>query len=72
MAEVRPIYLLELWDANICPNCGKEIPEGTRLGSGTKKDGGFCSLDCYCDYRAAHLTERHTERVALTKRHKNS
>jgi len=47
MAESIEAYLLELWDQNICPNCGKTIPQGTRVGSGRKSEGGFCSLDCY-------------------------
>jgi hypothetical protein len=58
-------YLLQLWDQNICPNCGKPIPEGTRVGSGRKSEGGFCSLDCYTSFyqlelaaRARRLSER--------------
>lgn len=51
-------YLLELWAKNICPWCGKTIPEGTRVGSGRKSDGGFCSLACYADYHALTLIDR--------------
>jgi len=51
-------YLLELWAKNICPWCGKFIPEGTRVGSGRKSEGGFCSLSCYADYHALELAER--------------
>ena len=47
MAESIEASLLELWDRNICPNCGKTIPQGTRVGSGRKREGGYCSLDCY-------------------------
>jgi hypothetical protein len=32
MAESIEASLLELWDRNICPNCGKTIPQGTREG----------------------------------------
>jgi hypothetical protein len=41
MAEPERNYLLELWDNNVCPNCGKKIPAGKRVGSGKKSDGGF-------------------------------
>jgi hypothetical protein len=51
-------YLLALWDKNVCPYCGKDIPEGTRVGSGRKAEGGFCSLDCYAHYYEMELSER--------------
>lgn len=51
-------YLLELWEQNLCPFCGNAIPEGTRVGSGRKSEGGFCSLRCYADYYALELAER--------------
>jgi len=51
-------YLLELWEQNVCPFCGNFIPEGTRVGSGRKSEGGFCSLRCYADYYALELAER--------------
>jgi len=72
MAESEQSYLLELWDKNICPNCCKKIPEGKRVGSGKKSDGGFCSLGCYVEYHEAELIERHVERMSLTQRHSNS
>jgi len=50
--------LLELWDRNLCPYCGKTIPEGARVGTGRKADGGFCSLDCYARYYECELSER--------------
>ena len=56
-------YLLELWDKNICPFCSNPIPEGKRIGSGRRSEGGFCSLDCYAKYHAAELMER-ASRVA--------
>ena len=40
MAESVEASLLELWDRDICPNCGKTIPQGTRVGSGRKSEGG--------------------------------
>jgi len=72
MAESEQNYLLELWDKGICPNCGRNIPEGKRVGSGRKSDGGFCSLDCYGEYHKAALTERHKKAIAAAKRHRNS
>jgi predicted nucleic acid-binding Zn ribbon protein len=51
-------HLLELWEKNICPYCGKAIPEGKRVGSGRKAEGGFCSLDCYTRYYEYELVER--------------
>jgi hypothetical protein len=51
-------YLLELWKQNVCPFCGNVIPEGTRVGSGRKSEGGFCSMRCYADYYALELAER--------------
>jgi len=58
MFENMEQYLLDLWGKNVCPNCGKDIPEGHRVGSGRKSDGGFCSLDCYARFYEAELTER--------------
>lgn len=51
-------HLLELWAKNICPFCGKSIPHGTRVGTGRKTDGGFCSLDCYTRYYQLELQGR--------------
>lgn len=51
-------YLLELWERNICPYCGQKIPDKTRVGSGQKIKGGFCSLDCYARYYELELSER--------------
>lgn len=51
-------YLLGLWAKNICPYCGKSIPEGTRVGTGRKSDGGFCSLNCYTRFYQLELQER--------------
>jgi hypothetical protein len=72
MAESEQNYLLELWARNICPNCGMNIPDGKRVGSGKKSEGGFCSLDCYGEYYKAELTERHRRAVAAAERHRKS
>lgn len=58
MAKSEQNHLLELWDKNICPYCGKHFPETQRVGSGQKTKGGFCSLDCYTRYYALELSER--------------
>ena len=60
-------YLLALWDADVCPYCGKDIPEGTRVGSGQKRDGGFCSLDCYTRYHELNLQDK-AQRISIAKR----
>jgi len=65
-------YLLDLWSKNICPWCGKKIPEGKRVGSGRKSQGGFCSLVCYGDYYALELQERAKKVAEIAKRHRHS
>jgi len=72
MARSEQDYLLELWEKNICPNCGKNIPQGTRVGSGKKSEGGFCSLDCYASYYKTELTQRAKRIAELAARHQNS
>jgi hypothetical protein len=58
MARSESAYLLDLWDRNIYPYCGKSIPEGTRVGTGKKVNGGFYSLDCYARYYEMDIKER--------------
>lgn len=65
-------YLLDLLLKNICPWCGKEIPEGTRVGSGRKDEGGFCSLACYANYYSLELQERARKVAETAKRHGHS
>jgi hypothetical protein len=68
VAVTEQAYLNELWAMNICPYCSKAIPEGTRVGSGRKSDGGFCSLDCYAKYHAAELAERARRAAGAVKK----
>lgn len=72
MAESEQSYLRELWDSNICPNCGQRIPEGTRVGSGKKSEGGFCRLSCYGEYYSIEIVERAKKVSALAERHRKS
>jgi len=61
-------HLLELWSKNICPWCGKEIEAFSRIGTGRKREGGFCSLDCYAKYYSVELQERAQRVSELVKR----
>jgi predicted nucleic acid-binding Zn ribbon protein len=72
MARSEQDYLLELWEKKVCPNCGNSIPEGKRVGSGKKSEGGFCSLDCFAGYYKAELMERAKRVAAMAQRHRNS
>lgn len=58
MAISEAAYLQTMWERNECPYCRRAIPEGKRVGTGQKKDGGFCSLDCYARYNAMKLAEK--------------
>jgi len=69
MAQSEPEYLRELARKNICPNCGKQIPEGKRHPYGA---GVFCSLDCVAEFNATELVERAKKINALVERHRNS
>ena len=40
MAESEQNYLLELWDKNICPTCGKKIPAGKRSEAAKRVTAG--------------------------------
>jgi hypothetical protein len=65
-------YLLELWERNICPNCGGAIAEGKRFGSGQKRKGGFCSLGCYARYYEFEIIQRARRLAELFRRHQGS
>jgi hypothetical protein len=69
MAKAEQEYLLELRGRNICPNCGKNIPEGTCVAYGA---GGFCSLDCVAEYNKQELLERAKRVSEIAERHRNS
>jgi hypothetical protein len=65
-------HLLHLLKKGICPWCGKNIPEGARVGTGRKGEGGFCSLRCYGNYHALELRERARRVSDIVKRHERS
>jgi hypothetical protein len=65
-------YLLELWERNICPFCGNHIPEGTRVGRGERRLGGFCSLDCLAKYYEHELADRAALLARVFRRHQDS
>jgi hypothetical protein len=65
-------YLLDLWSKNICPNCGKVIAAGGRVGSGRKSEGGFCSLTCYTEFYKMELFDRAEQLAKLVDRHRLS
>ena len=67
-AKSEDEYLLELWERNIFPTCGRSIPEGTRVGSGRRREGGFCSLDCYAKYRIGDVVDRARTTAALVEK----
>jgi hypothetical protein len=58
MAISEAEYLSGLWERNIDANCHGAVPEGKRVGSGRKPDGGFCSGRCYASYHALELAEK--------------
>lgn len=57
-AQTETELLLELWDSAVCPYCEKSIPAGSRVGTGKKKHGGFCSLKCYAAYYRKEILDR--------------
>ena len=69
--EPEEIYLLEYWERGVCPYCANAIPEGKRVGTGAKSEGGFCSLDCYARYCELELRERHKRSLDAARRGKH-
>ena len=72
MEKLEEEYLLELWERNICPFCGNLIPEGTRIGRGQKRLGGFCSLDCVTRYYELEFADRAALLASIFRRHQDS
>lgn len=72
MDKTEAEYLVDLWERNVCPYCGKDIPEGTRVGRGKKELGGFCSLDCVAQYYELEFIERARHLGRVYGRHQSS
>src|SRR5208283_3123294 len=61
LAENGESYLRRCLEQNICPVCRKPIAK--KIGSGQRKDGVFCALDCHGKWHQASLAQRHRYRV---------
>jgi len=61
MAENEESYLKQCREKELCPNCQKSL--ANKLGSGSFKEGVFCSLDCYTKWHEAALIRRHKARL---------
>jgi len=71
VATLEKDYLLELWDRNICTNCGADILIAAELSAATA-ERGLCSLDCYTKCYDPELAERAKRVAALAARHRDS
>jgi hypothetical protein len=65
MDKTEDAYLLELRNRNICPFCGKIIPEGAKVIRGK---GTFCSLDCVARYNEPEFTMRAQHLAEISRR----
>lgn len=65
MAVQEEAHLQKCLAANVCPVCSKSLK--TKVGSGKKKDGVFCSVACYGEWHAEMLKRRHFERLKMKK-----
>lgn len=65
MAEADKSYLNNCRDANRCPTC--QGPLTTRVGTGSFKDGVFCSLECQAKWHSPAMQLRHLERLRKAK-----
>lgn len=54
--EDEKSYLGSCLEKNICPTCQQPIIE--KFGSGQKRDGVFCSLDCVAKWRGTALARK--------------
>jgi hypothetical protein len=67
MAITEESFMLRCWELGICPHCAKTFTATVRVGSGDKKRGGFCSLNCYAIYYQLTLVERQARILAKTQ-----
>jgi hypothetical protein len=69
MDQSEEAYLLELWNSNICPFCGKIIPQRAKVVRGK---GAFCSLDCVARYYELEFTQKTRHLMKVSRRHQQS
>lgn len=67
MAIEEKAHLSKCLARNVCPTCLGALV--TRVGSGSLKDGVFCSTACYGNWHAEALRRRHQDRLKLNKDH---
>lgn len=46
---------------DVCPQCGVQLTEKNRVGSGSFADGVFCSLECLTTFHAGYFEKRKDE-----------
>lgn len=63
MAVSEDDYLAQAWRDGQCPYCKTPYDPMRRVGSGSFKDGGFCSVRCFGSYHQLTLEERHRRRM---------
>jgi len=63
MAVTEESFLLDCWERGVCAYCKKTFPASSRVGSGKKQEGGFCSLRCFAEYHKLTLAEKHQRRM---------
>jgi len=61
MAETEEAFLRQCETQGICPACRGALT--SRVGSGARSKGVFCSLKCFGDWHAGDLWRRHLERL---------
>jgi hypothetical protein len=61
MAEKEDRYLAECRSSGICPYCHNALI--ARVGSGSLREGVFCSLTCFAEWNSATMIRRHQIRM---------
>jgi len=51
-------YLRDCRVRQICPFCKKALGSDKRFGTGSFKDGVFCSFDCVARYRESEIKQK--------------
>jgi hypothetical protein len=58
MRETERRLLLEIEGRSLCPFCGQHVKPESRIGTGSKASGVFCSLNCFAEYSVLELSDR--------------